>query len=75
MQVNTICWNDKGTSILSGSDDQHLMITNPYTGKVSKSFMTKEIIYIGLIGMFRFLPMIDSEKALTVTSFLYILHI
>ncbi|XP_059177902.1 DDB1- and CUL4-associated factor 6-like [Physella acuta] len=31
--VNTICWNDSGTLILSGSDDQHLAITNPFTGK------------------------------------------
>ncbi|KAL3285003.1 hypothetical protein HHI36_019132 [Cryptolaemus montrouzieri] len=26
--VNTICWNDTGEYILSGSDDQHLIITN-----------------------------------------------
>lgn len=29
--VNTICWNEAGTHILSGSDDQHLCITNAYT--------------------------------------------
>ena len=33
-QVNTICWNDTGTSILSGSDDQHLVVANPFTDKV-----------------------------------------
>ncbi|XP_052244031.1 DDB1- and CUL4-associated factor 6-like isoform X1 [Dreissena polymorpha] len=32
--VNTICWNDRGTNILSGSDDLHLVVTNPFTGKV-----------------------------------------
>ncbi|KAL4233161.1 DDB1- and CUL4-associated factor 6 [Mactra antiquata] len=32
--VNSICWNEKGTSILSGSDDQHLMITDPFSGKI-----------------------------------------
>ncbi|RUS73153.1 hypothetical protein EGW08_019095 [Elysia chlorotica] len=31
--VNTICWNEKGTLILSGSDDQHLGITDPFSGK------------------------------------------
>ncbi|KAL3189337.1 hypothetical protein MRX96_002654 [Rhipicephalus microplus] len=29
--VNTICWNDAGTYLLSGSDDQHLCITNAHT--------------------------------------------
>uniref|UniRef100_A0A147BDM5 Putative nuclear receptor interaction protein n=1 Tax=Ixodes ricinus TaxID=34613 RepID=A0A147BDM5_IXORI len=29
--VNTICWNEAGTYILSGSDDQHLCITNAHT--------------------------------------------
>ena len=32
--VNTIWWNDNGTKILSGSDDQHLIVTDPYTQKV-----------------------------------------
>ncbi|KAJ8315334.1 hypothetical protein KUTeg_007484 [Tegillarca granosa] len=31
--VNTICWNDRGTQILSGSDDQHLVFTDPFTKK------------------------------------------
>ena len=32
-QVNTVCWNETGQYILSGSDDQHIAITNPFTGK------------------------------------------
>uniref|UniRef100_A0A8D0B3S2 DDB1- and CUL4-associated factor 6 n=1 Tax=Salvator merianae TaxID=96440 RepID=A0A8D0B3S2_SALMN len=32
--VNTICWNDTGEYILSGSDDTNLIITNPYNRKV-----------------------------------------
>ncbi|KAJ8253054.1 hypothetical protein GJAV_G00208620 [Gymnothorax javanicus] len=32
--VNTICWNDTGEYILSGSDDTSLVITNPYNRKV-----------------------------------------
>jgi len=33
-QVNTICWNDRGTTILSGSDDLHLVVASPFTGQV-----------------------------------------
>ncbi|KAI6053212.1 DDB1- and CUL4-associated factor 6 isoform X4 [Marmota monax] len=32
--VNTICWNDTGEYILSGSDDTKLVISNPYGRKV-----------------------------------------
>jgi nuclear receptor interaction protein len=32
--VNTICWNNNGTSILSASDDQHLIVTDPFSRKV-----------------------------------------
>uniref|UniRef100_A0A3Q4BW37 Uncharacterized protein n=1 Tax=Mola mola TaxID=94237 RepID=A0A3Q4BW37_MOLML len=35
--VNTICWNDTGEYILSGSDDTFLVISNPYNKKVKKS--------------------------------------
>ncbi|XP_031792698.1 DDB1- and CUL4-associated factor 6 isoform X2 [Sarcophilus harrisii] len=32
--VNTICWNDTGEYILSGSDDTNLVISNPYSRKI-----------------------------------------
>lgn len=32
--VNTICWNETGQYILSGSDDTKLVISNPYSRKV-----------------------------------------
>ncbi|KAK6170174.1 hypothetical protein SNE40_018634 [Patella caerulea] len=35
--VNTICWSDSGEYILSGSDDQNLAITNPFTQKTIAS--------------------------------------
>lgn len=38
--VNTICWNDNGNYLLSGSDDQHLCITNGYTHEVVASVQT-----------------------------------
>ncbi|XP_076871390.1 DDB1- and CUL4-associated factor 6-like isoform X2 [Brachyhypopomus gauderio] len=36
--VNTICWNDTGEYLLSGSDDTNLVITNPYSRKVLLGF-------------------------------------
>ncbi|XP_041744808.1 DDB1- and CUL4-associated factor 6 isoform X1 [Coregonus clupeaformis] len=35
--INTVCWNDTGEYILSGSDDDKLVITNPYNRKVKAS--------------------------------------
>ncbi|XP_030637609.1 DDB1- and CUL4-associated factor 6-like [Chanos chanos] len=32
--VNTLCWNNTGEYLLSGSDDTNLVITNPYSRKV-----------------------------------------
>ena len=33
--VNSICWNDTGNLILSGSDDQRLVLTNAYNYQVN----------------------------------------
>ncbi|XP_044011066.1 DDB1- and CUL4-associated factor 6-like isoform X2 [Aphidius gifuensis] len=38
--VNSICWNDNGDLILSGSDDQHLVLTNVYNYKVLTDYKT-----------------------------------
>lgn len=32
--VNTISWNETGQYLLSGSDDQHLVISDAFTHKV-----------------------------------------
>ena len=32
-----MCWNDSGSLILSGSDDQYLKITDPFNRNVSNS--------------------------------------
>lgn len=32
--VNTVWWNDQGTTILSGSDDQNLIVTDAFTQQV-----------------------------------------
>lgn len=31
--VNSICWNETGTKILSGSDDQHIKVVDPFRFK------------------------------------------
>ncbi|XP_072035667.1 DDB1- and CUL4-associated factor 6-like [Amphiura filiformis] len=38
--VNTICWNDTGTYLLSGSDDKKLCITDPTTRKAVTSIQS-----------------------------------
>ncbi|CAF0886494.1 unnamed protein product [Didymodactylos carnosus] len=35
--VNTLCWNDRGSVILSGSDDQQLIVTDPFSCTIRKS--------------------------------------
>lgn len=36
--MNTISWNETGQWLLSGSDDQNLVITNGYTYEVDKAY-------------------------------------
>ncbi|XP_011301763.1 DDB1- and CUL4-associated factor 6 isoform X2 [Fopius arisanus] len=38
--VNSICWNSTGDLILSGSDDQHLVLTNTYNYKIQTDYKT-----------------------------------
>ncbi|XP_011340948.1 DDB1- and CUL4-associated factor 6 [Ooceraea biroi] len=38
--VNSICWNSNGELILSGSDDQHLVLTNAYNYEVLTDYKT-----------------------------------
>ncbi|XP_058800654.1 DDB1- and CUL4-associated factor 6-like [Phymastichus coffea] len=38
--VNSICWNNTGELILSGSDDQHLVLTNTYNYQVLTNYKT-----------------------------------
>ncbi|XP_049786916.1 DDB1- and CUL4-associated factor 6-like isoform X1 [Schistocerca cancellata] len=38
--VNSICWNETGEYILSGSDDQHLVVTHGYNYKVLTDLKT-----------------------------------
>ncbi|XP_031625414.1 DDB1- and CUL4-associated factor 6-like [Contarinia nasturtii] len=38
--VNTVSWNDKGQYLLSGSDDQSIVVTNPFNGQVLVQYST-----------------------------------
>ncbi|XP_046753144.1 DDB1- and CUL4-associated factor 6-like isoform X2 [Diprion similis] len=38
--VNSICWNNSGELLLSGSDDQHLVLTNAYNYQVLTDYKT-----------------------------------
>ncbi|KZC08979.1 DDB1- and CUL4-associated factor 6 [Dufourea novaeangliae] len=38
--VNSVCWNATGDLILSGSDDQRLVLTNPYSYEVLTTYKT-----------------------------------
>lgn len=46
--VNCICWNDTGEFLLSGSDDQHLVLSHAYNYKVN-AFFTLDVFCSSLI--------------------------
>lgn len=56
--VNSIVWNETGDRILSGSDDQKLVITNPFTSKVHVKYTT---VHRSNIFSAKFLPHGDSR--------------
>lgn len=38
--MNTVSWNEKGQYLLSGSDDQTIVVTNPFTGEILVQYNT-----------------------------------
>lgn len=56
--VNSIVWNETGDKILSGSDDQKLVITNPFTSKVYVKYTT---LHRSNIFSAKFLPQGDNR--------------
>lgn len=63
--VNTICWNDTGQYILSGSDDQHLVVVNPFTGKIEVSLHTA---HRANIFSARFLPNCQDKQTVSCSA-------
>lgn len=56
--VNSIVWNEKGDKILSGSDDQKLVLTNPFTSKIYFKYTT---VHKSNIFSAKFLPHSESR--------------
>jgi WD40 repeat protein len=56
--VNSIVWNHNGDRILSGSDDQKLILTNPFTGEVYLKYITA---HRSNIFSAKFLPQSNSK--------------
>ncbi|CAG9859508.1 unnamed protein product [Phyllotreta striolata] len=69
--VNTICWNDSGEYILSGSDDQHLVITNGHNYKVLANHSTK---HHANIFSAKFLPCTNDEQIVSCSGDGIIIH-
>ncbi|XP_019875248.1 DDB1- and CUL4-associated factor 6 [Aethina tumida] len=69
--VNTICWNDNGNLILSGSDDQHLMVTNGHTYKVEAKYYTS---HHANIFSAKFLPCSGDKQIISCSGDGSILH-
>ncbi|KAG5889420.1 hypothetical protein JTB14_032754 [Gonioctena quinquepunctata] len=69
--VNTICWNDTGEYILSGSDDQHLVITNGHNYKVKANYCTS---HHANIFSAKFLPFTNDNQIISCSGDGIILH-
>uniref|UniRef100_A0A1Y1LGV7 Uncharacterized protein n=2 Tax=Photinus pyralis TaxID=7054 RepID=A0A1Y1LGV7_PHOPY len=69
--VNTLCWNETGEYILSGSDDQRLMITNGHTYKVHEDYHTS---HNANIFSAKFLPNTGDRQIVSCSGDGLILH-
>ncbi|KAJ8924994.1 hypothetical protein NQ315_001159 [Exocentrus adspersus] len=69
--VNTICWNDTGEYILSGSDDQNLVITNGHNYKVKANYCTS---HHANIFSAKFLPCTNDMQIVSCSGDGIILH-
>lgn len=69
--VNTICWNDTGEYILSGSDDQHLVITNGHNYKVLENYSTS---HHANIFSAKFLPCTNDKQIVSCSGDGIIIH-
>nr|XP_023015417.1 DDB1- and CUL4-associated factor 6-like [Leptinotarsa decemlineata] len=69
--VNSICWNDTGEYILSGSDDQHLVITNAHDANVKECYRTS---HRANIFSAKFLPCTSDNQIVSCSGDGIILH-
>ncbi|XP_050294359.1 DDB1- and CUL4-associated factor 6-like [Anthonomus grandis grandis] len=69
--VNTICWNERGDLLLSGSDDQHLAVTNGFTYKVQSNYATS---HKANIFSAKFLPCTSDYQIISCSGDGIVLH-
>ncbi|XP_060522296.1 DDB1- and CUL4-associated factor 6-like isoform X2 [Cylas formicarius] len=69
--VNTLCWNEKGNLILSGSDDQHLVITNAYNYQEVANYSTS---HHANIFSAKFLPATNDTQLVSCSGDGVVLH-
>ncbi|KAK9877190.1 hypothetical protein WA026_016938 [Henosepilachna vigintioctopunctata] len=69
--VNTICWNETGEYILSGSDDQRLIITNGHNYKIKHEYATNHNTNIFSA---KFMPMTNDREIVSCSGDGIILH-
>ena len=69
--VNTVCWNSTGEYILSGSDDQNIVISNPYTEKIVAKYTTA---HRANIFSARFMPHSNDRGIVSCCGYGMVLH-
>ncbi|XP_028135680.1 DDB1- and CUL4-associated factor 6 isoform X1 [Diabrotica virgifera virgifera] len=69
--VNTICWNDSGEYLLSGSDDQHLVITHGHKYNVVADYYTS---HHANIFSAKFLPCTNDRQIISCSGDGLIIH-
>lgn len=69
--VNTLAWNSTGEYILSGSDDQHLVVTHGHNYKVLVNYKTS---HHANIFSAKFLPCCNDQQVISCSGDGIILH-
>ncbi|XP_017492608.1 PREDICTED: DDB1- and CUL4-associated factor 6-like [Rhagoletis zephyria] len=69
--VNTVCWNNTGEFLLSGSDDQCVAITNPHNQEVLLKYKTA---HRANIFSARFMPRTDGHSIVSCSGDGIVLH-
>ncbi|XP_058129136.1 DDB1- and CUL4-associated factor 6-like [Anopheles ziemanni] len=69
--VNTIVWSDDGQLLLSGSDDQHIAVSNPFLGK--QLYRTKTTHRANIFSA-RFLPQSQNSEVVSCSGDGVVLH-
>lgn len=69
--VNSVCWNDTGEYLLSGSDDQFIAVTNPHNQEVLLKYKTA---HRANIFSARFMPQSNDHSIVSCSGDGIVLH-